>query len=106
VVRVDHCDLVSQADIARRIRRTRQAVNHYISGQRGPGGFPPPACNISEEAPLWSWCEVATWLWTNDMLPEEDVREAEQALAINVVLDMKALKHDLPELVEEIETAV
>lgn len=42
VTRVDQCDLVTQAEIARRIGRTRQLVNQYISGERGPGAFHRP----------------------------------------------------------------
>ena len=40
VLRVDTCNLVTQADIARKIGRTRQLVHQYITGRRGPGGFP------------------------------------------------------------------
>ena len=40
VLRVDQCDLVTQSEIARRIHRSRQLVNQYITGGRGPGGFP------------------------------------------------------------------
>src|SRR5712692_6543367 len=42
VLRVDNCDLITQSDVARRIGRSRQLVNQYITGSRGPGGFPPP----------------------------------------------------------------
>ncbi len=50
---VDECNLVTQAEIARRIKRSRQLVNQYITGKRGPGGFPGPDCTITEEKPLW-----------------------------------------------------
>src|SRR5487761_1677044 len=43
VLRVDYCNLVTQADIARKIERSRQLVHQYWTGARGPGGFPPPA---------------------------------------------------------------
>jgi len=42
VLRVDDCSLVTQADIARKIGRSRQLVHQYITGTRGPGAFPPP----------------------------------------------------------------
>src|SRR4051794_13075881 len=42
VLYVDECNMVTQAEIARRIKRSRQLVHQYITGQRGPGGFPPP----------------------------------------------------------------
>jgi len=102
IIRVDPCTLVTQSDIARRIQRSRQMVHQYITGRRGPGNFPPPACEISETAPLWYWCEVARWLWENDMIQEEVLREAEDLAAINGVLEMRWLKQLAPDVMEEV----
>ena len=79
VLRVDICNLVTQSDIAKRISRSRQLVHQYITGVRGPGAFPAPVCNISDDdaSPLWYWCEVASWLFENNMIPEEALREAQ-----------------------------
>jgi hypothetical protein len=92
VLRVDSCNLVTQAEIARRIDRTRQLVSQYITGVRGPGGFPAPACDITEGAPLWYWCEVAYWLWQNGMVKEEVVRAARDTAAINSALELAYYK--------------
>ena len=102
VVRIDSCNMVTQADIARRIDRSRQLVHQYITGVRGPGKFPPPACEITDSAPLWYWCEVARWLWENDMIQEDVLREAEELAAINSVLEMQWLRQVAPQLMEEI----
>jgi hypothetical protein len=102
VLRIDSCDLVNQSEIARRIGRTRQLVHQYISGERGPGGFPPPVCHISDDAPLWMWCEVAHWLWQNDMIKEEVLREAQQVAVINDVLNLQHQKQLDPQLIEEV----
>jgi hypothetical protein len=102
VLRVDACNLVTQAEIARRIGRVRQHIHQYVTGERGPGGFPPPACHITEQAPLWYWCEVAQWLWQNDMLKEEELREAQQVDTINVVLDLRYQRHCDARQTEEI----
>jgi hypothetical protein len=102
VLRVDSCDLVNQSEIARRIGRSRQLVHQYLSGERGPGGFPPPVCHISDDAPLWMWCEVAYWLWQNDMMKEEALREARLVAVINDLLDLQHQKHLDPQLIEEI----
>ena len=75
VLRVDTCNVVTQADIARKIGRTRQLVHQYITGQRGPGGFPAPVCNITDGVPLWFWCEVAYWLRQNDMISHDPPRK-------------------------------
>lgn len=101
VLRVDDCNLVSAADVARRIGRTRQLVHQYITGQRGRGGFPAPVCRIAERAPIWSWCEVSRWLATNGLVSEEVWRNAEVVEAINAVLD--APSRERAELVNEIE---
>lgn len=106
VLRVDVCDLVTQADIARRIGRSRQLVNQYISGARGPGSFPAPVCNITDGAPLWYWCEVAYWLWQNDFIKEEVLREAQELAVINSILELERQRHIEPALTKEIMKAL
>jgi hypothetical protein len=101
VLRVDDCNLVTQSEIARKIDRTRQQVFQYISGERGPGGFPPPACHITDKAPLWKWCEVAHWLWQNGMLKENALRAAQDVDTINCLLDFVHKKQMDPDLVEK-----
>lgn len=102
-LRVDHCDLVTQAEIARRIGRSRQIVNQYIKGQRGPGGFPPPACDFGDSGCLWYWCEVADWLHEHNLLPEEKREEALFLDAVNMKLHAEWLEKAQPELVNRIE---
>lgn len=102
VVRVDSCDLVTQAEISRRLGRSRQLVHQYIIGIRGPGGFPPPVCEITDGARLWYWCEVARWLWEHDLISEAVMREAEQLAVINSVLELRWQGQIAPELTDEI----
>jgi hypothetical protein len=102
ILRVDSCNLVTQAEIARRIGRTRQLVHQYITSARGPGGFPPPACQISDDSPLWYWSEVAYWLRTNDMIKDDDFREAQLIDVINSALDLQHQRERDPQLTEEI----
>ncbi len=101
-LRVDHCDLVTQAEIARRIGRSRQMVNQYIKGQRGPGGFPPPACDFGECGAFWYWCEVANWLHQHDLLPETQREEALILDAINMKLHAERLEKTEPDLINRI----
>ena len=42
VARVADAGLVSMADIATRLERTRESVRLLVTGARGPGGFPAP----------------------------------------------------------------
>jgi hypothetical protein len=102
VLRVDTCNLVTQADIARKIGRTRQLVHQYITGQRGPGRFPAPVCNITHGVPLWLWCEVAYWLRQNDMVKQDVATEAQVVALINTVLEMRYYRHMEPALSAEI----
>ena len=102
ILRVDSCDLVAQSEIARKIGRTRQLVSQYIAGTRGPGGFPAPACNITDGPPLWYWCEVASWLWQHDMVKEEVAREAREMAAINSALKVNYCRGMAPDLVDEV----
>lgn len=106
VWRVDACDLVTPAEIARRINRSRQLVHQYMTGQRGPGGFPPPACHLTDGAPLWQWCAVSFWLSQNDMIRPEQLGEAEVVAVINYVLDLAHQRGRNSELVEEVIQAV
>jgi hypothetical protein len=101
VLRVDDCNFVTQADIARKIGRSRQLVHQFIMGSRGSGGFPAPSCHINDTAPLWRWCEVAHWLWQNGMLKENALRAAQDVDTINCVLDFVHKKQVDPDFVEQ-----
>lgn len=106
VLRIDDCNLVTQSEIARRSGRSRQVIHQYITGIRGPGGFPPPACCLCDESPLWNWCEVCGWLWENNMLKEEVLRSAEEVEVINNVLELQHKRETNEPLVTEILKAM
>jgi hypothetical protein len=101
-LRIDACNLVTQADIARKIGRTRQLVHQYIAGIRGPGGFPAPAGNLNEGVPFWYWNEVAHWLWENDMIEEHVATDAREIALINTVLELGYHQKREPDLSGEI----
>ena len=106
VVQVDACDIVSQAEIARRIGRSRQLVFQYVTGDRGPGNFPPPVCNLGDGSPLWQWCAVSYWLAQNNLIRKEEVWNAEVVSGINNWLDMARRQKRNPNLVKEIDKAM
>jgi hypothetical protein len=54
-------DLVNVADIARRVGRTRQAVQLWVTGKRGPGSFPVPV-GAPGGSRVWAWADVEAWL--------------------------------------------
>lgn len=102
VLRVDECNLVTASEIARRIGRSRQLVHQYMTGQRGPGGFPPPECHLTDNAPLWAWCAVSYWLVQNNLLRQEESRNAEVVEAINNWLESARQRQRYPQLLDEI----
>ena len=102
VLRIDDCNLVTQSEIARRSGRSRQVIHQYINGTRGPGGFPAPACNLADDSPLWYWCEVSYWLWENNLIREDVMRNAEQVEVINAVLEFRRLRQLEPDLTKSI----
>lgn len=106
VLRVDECDLVTLAEIARRIGRSRQLVHQYSIGKRGPGRFPPPECHIADHAPLWAWCAVSYWLVQNHLLRPEESWNAEVVEAINNYLERERQRMRHPELLNEIERSL
>ncbi len=102
VTAIDDANFVSQADIARRIDRTRQQVGQYVSGTRGPGGFPAPISHLSEGHPLWDWCEVSDWLCRNGIVGD-DIREASRVVkAVNSVLEFQQEQRKDAALVEAV----
>ena len=68
VLMIDECNMVTQSEIARRSEHKRQYINQLINGTRGPGGFPPPHCHLTDTVQLWAWCEVSHWMYENNML--------------------------------------
>jgi len=104
VLRVDDCNLVTQAEIGRRSGRSRQVIHQYYLGQRGPGGFPSPVCQISDNAPLWRWCEVAFWMRRHNMIKEQDLVDARDLELINLILDYQHQLHIAPEEIESLST--
>jgi hypothetical protein len=80
-------DLVTLDMIAERVGRTLAAVDHWVHGRRGPGGFPAPSVPRARAA-LWSWTEVAEWLAAGRLaaIPPEDIETARACRAVDLVL--------------------
>ena len=91
VLRVEGEELVSQADIAERTGRSRQAVNHWIKRDADSSGFPEPAYGASTRSPLWRWVDVQAWL---DPDASVDDRGRVIALANSTLLARRNLNDD------------
>lgn len=61
VIHLEPDDLVSMTEIAERTGRTRESVRLLITGERGPGRFPPAATHFKTRNRMWEWHAVARW---------------------------------------------
>lgn len=90
VARVEPSDLVTSAEISRRLKRSRESVRLLINGQRGVGGFPHPVAGVTTKTLIWSWSAVTEWLFNNNKIDDpEVVRQALLIRQINEALDMR-----------------
>ena len=106
VLRVDDCDLVTAAEIARRSGRSRQLVHQYITGERGAGDFPPPICRLEGNSPYWEWCSASYWLAQNNIIRPEQPWNAEVIATINTALEAAIQQDRHPDLVKEVQQVV
>lgn len=89
VVRVEPDDLVSAADIAERVHRSREGIRLLIDGKRGPGGFPQPALWLGGKRPLWRWSDVEVW-WTTFLgEPKPGTGDTDFIAALNGAFDVR-----------------
>jgi len=96
VIRVEPDDIVTMADIADRMERSRESVRLLIAGRRGPGGFPPPISHGIERGRLWRWSAVAEWL---EQLEPDEIEAAHFTAAVNAALE---LRRQLPAMKDEL----
>jgi predicted DNA-binding transcriptional regulator AlpA len=94
LVRVEPDDLVTMADIAERLGRSRESVRLVISGARGPGGFPSPVSHLKARGRLWSWSEVAPWATKAVGAGAADAASARFIAALNHPLRVRAALPD------------
>ena len=90
VKRAEPSDLVTSAEIARRLNRSRQSIQQLISGIRGDADFPLPVAGVTAKTMLWSWQEVTKWFMNKGKLDDESVYENAVVLKqINESLEMR-----------------
>ncbi|MCW2940990.1 MAG: putative DNA-binding protein [Actinomycetia bacterium] len=98
-------DTVTLGEIAERVGRTLAAVDYWVKGRRGPGGFPAPRVP-RDRAALRSWADVAEWVAVHQLanISPEDIEVAQVSRAMDAVL---RARHQVSEGVwEKIVTAV
>jgi hypothetical protein len=83
-------DLVTVEDIAEKTSRSAQAVGHWITGERGPGGFPAPVIHRSSRVRLYSWAQVSQWLSSTELGPVDPIAVEVAAAAADVDAVLRA----------------
>lgn len=94
VRRIEPSDLVTSAEIARRLNRSRQSIQQLIAGDRGPGGFPLPIGGVTTKTLIWSWVEVLGWMLEHEKYM--DISDFETAKRIKALNDAIEIRGDLP----------
>jgi hypothetical protein len=89
-------DLVVIGEIAQRAKVTSAAVRYWVSGERGPGGFPQPVVK-RQRASLYSWAQVSAWL-SAARLGEVDHLATETARACVLIDAALTVRQGLREL--------
>jgi len=93
VIRLEPEDLVTMAEIARRLGRSRESVRLLIGGDRGPGGFPAPVSRIRSRSPLWQWTDVS--IWASGALGRPRDPDAALSASINAALEIRRQRSGL-----------
>ena len=89
VIRLAGAGLVSIADIAARVGRTRESVRLLVSGARGPGNFPAPVTDPRARYRLWRWADVQRWFEGQFGEDALGAREEHLRSAINACLELR-----------------
>lgn len=85
-------DLVTRTDIAERTGKERQAVDHWIRGNRRKD-FPAPV-HLAARG-LWLWRDVAEWLERENVEHDADEGVAYPSLADHVFIDNQIRKRSI-----------
>jgi hypothetical protein len=90
-------DLVVNDEIAQRAKVTPAAARYWVSGDRGPGGFPDPVVK-RQRASLYSWAQVSAWLSAARLGAVDYVAEetARACALINAALTVRRGLRELP----------
>lgn len=77
-------DYVTRGEIAERLETTRQAVAHWVAGER-QAAFPFPLPAIQAGVSLWCWSDVVNWARVSNRAFSADVRlmSADEIAMIN-----------------------
>lgn len=67
-------NLVTESEIAKRLKISRQTVSLWIKGERRKL-FPYPVMRLAEKSSLWKWTDVCLWLYKNQIIRDRELIE-------------------------------
>lgn len=93
VINIAPDDLVTEAEIAKRLNAKRQAISLWIKGERRSKiPFPKPIKKLTDKSPFWKWSEITKWLYNNHKIDKTEVEEAIFIEDLNAVLEQRDAK--------------
>jgi len=107
-VEIDHIepdDIVSMADIARRVGQSRESIRKYINGERGDLPFPRPISNVTGDSTRWRWSDVADWLNKTGKAESSCVQEAKFLSRLNAAFSLERLSSNEREVRQVLKLA-
>jgi hypothetical protein len=69
-------DLVTLAEAAKRLNKTRQIVFLWMKEARRKSTelpFPSPKMKLSDKSPLWKWREIVEWLYFHHLISNKEM---------------------------------
>jgi hypothetical protein len=103
VLHVEPDELVTAAEIAERLDKSKEYIRLLASGERGGGAFPAPVSHMRTRNRLWRWTEIAAW--AGQASPEE-LHAAFVLAAANAVLELRALREHIPDDTKRLASAL
>jgi len=81
-------ELVNEADIAKRLDKSRQVISLWVKKERRQNNpFPGPVLKLSDKSPLWRWHDVVKWLYEQQLIKDRHTVEAAHFIEnINAIL--------------------
>lgn len=85
-------NLVTESEIAKRLKISRQTISLWIKGKRRKS-FPQPMMRLAAKSCLWKWNEVCVWLYENKIISDKNlIEEAVFFANINAALEERDSK--------------
>ncbi len=92
VLHVEPDEPVTQAEISRKLGRSRESVRLLVAGKRGGGDFPVSVSHLQGRRRLWRWSEVAAWAGADSTA----VTDSRFISAVNAALELRSAATRLP----------